>query len=71
MVLVFIIILFEACRFVYVPFWLRCCLRILRYVIVVVIVVGIFQFVCIILPPILVEVLASYFAVTIWSSFNV
>ena len=35
-VLVFIIILFEMCRFVYLPFWLRCCLRILRYVIVVV-----------------------------------
>ena len=41
-VLVVIMILFEACRFVYLPFWLRCWLRILRYVIVVVQFLGIF-----------------------------
>ena len=31
-VLVFIVILSEACRFVYLPFWLKCWLRILQYV---------------------------------------
>ena len=68
-VLVFIIILYEACRFAYLPFWLRCWLRVLRYVKVVV-QFSIFGFVCVILPPILVEVLASRFAVTILLSFD-
>ena len=41
-------------------------LRILRYVLVVVQFLGIFcSFDCVILPPILVEVLAPHFAVTI------
>ena len=31
---------------------------------------GIFRFVCVLLPPILVEVLVSLFAVAIWLSFG-
>ena len=54
----------------YLPFWLRCWLCILRYDIIV---VQFFRYLCSLasfLPPILVEVLAAHFAVTMWSSFR-
>ena len=69
MVLVFSIILFEACRFVYLPVWSRVCSAFCG-MLQLSFSFGIFGFVCVILPPILVEVLASHFAVTIWLSFG-